>query len=67
MQKKLHEKGSTKTANRMFSAQNLINYLIIMPDEAHGLALWLLELELGCLVFEVQNQVMHTPPWLISP
>ena len=67
MQKKLHEKGSTKTANRMFSAQKLIDYLIIMSYEAQELGLWLLELELGCPGFEAQNQVMHTPPWLISP
>lgn len=65
MQNKLHEKGRAKTGNRMLSAQKLIDYLIIMSDEAHGLGLWLLELELGCPGFEVKNQVMHIPPWLI--
>lgn len=65
MQKKLYEKGRAKTRNRMFSDQKQIDYLIIMSDETHGLGLWLLELELGYPEFEVQNQEMHTPPWLI--
>lgn len=67
VQKELHEKVAQRE-NRMLFSKKLIDYLIVMSDEAHGLGLCLLlGLGLGCRGFEAQNQTMHTPLWLVFP